>query len=121
MIEIKAYLVEYTIEDYFKDNYYSLNRQNKLTSLYCCNKQLTSLEGIENCINLKELHCWNNQLTSLKGIDKCINLEYLYCNKNQLTSLNGIENLTKLKELWCDDLEDINKYKDKIKKITIFI
>jgi Leucine-rich repeat (LRR) protein len=119
MIKIKEYLVDYTLEDYFRDNNISLDRQKELTKLTCYTDKLTSLEGIENCINLKELHCWNNQLTSLKGIDKCINLEYLYCNKNQLTSLNGIENLSKLTYLYCDDIIDIQQYK--IENINIYL
>jgi Leucine-rich repeat (LRR) protein len=95
MITIK----EYTIKDWFIDNNYSLEEQNKLTSLNCFNDKLTSLEGIENCPNLEWLYCWNNQLTSL----------------------NGIEKLNKLTYLKCDDIEGIEQYDNKNIKINIFL
>jgi Leucine-rich repeat (LRR) protein len=100
MIEIKEYnLVDYTLEDYFIDNNYSLEEQKELTFLSCRNNKLTSLEGIENCTKLKELYCSTNQLTSLNEINKCINLKYLY----------------------CDNIIDITQYKDKIDYITIYL
>jgi Leucine-rich repeat (LRR) protein len=77
MIKIKEYLVDYTLEDYFRDNNISLDRQKELTKLTCYTDKLTSLKGIENCINLKELWCNNNQLASLKGIEHLTQLVYL--------------------------------------------
>jgi Leucine-rich repeat (LRR) protein len=116
MTEIK----EYTIEDYFRDKNISLEEQKELTSIYCSNKQLTSLEGIENCLNLEYLSCSYNKLTSLNGIKYLNKLKHLDCWDNKLASLNGIENLTNLVELYCDDI-DIMKYKDTNKFICIFI
>lgn len=72
-------------------------------SLICCDKQLTSLKGIEKFINLKRFYCINNQLTSLEGIEHLHNLEELYCRTNQIVSLKGIENLKKLTTLDCRD------------------
>ena len=79
------------------------NIWNKITIIDCSNKNLTSLEGIENLVNLKELYCDNNQLTSLEGIENLVNLKFLYCYDNQLTSLEGIKlkNLVNLKYLNC--------------------
>jgi Leucine-rich repeat (LRR) protein len=75
--------------------------------IICCNNnQLTSLKEIENLINLTQLNCNNNQLASLKGIENLnslLFLEYLNCYYNKLTSLEGIENLINLKELFCSD------------------
>jgi internalin A len=138
---IKEYNITRSLEDYFRDENISLEEQNKLTFLNCYHNQLTSLEGIENCINLERLSCWNNQLTSLKGIEnltnlkrlycsynqltslkgieKCTKLTYLWCNHNQLTSLKELKKLTKLDYLWCDDIIDIDQYKDKIKDMNI--
>jgi protein phosphatase 1 regulatory subunit 7 len=110
-----------TLEDYFRNNNYSLKTQKELTIIYCHNEKLTSLEGIENCINLEKLYCNNNKLTSLKGIENCPNLEILDCEKNQLTSLIEIENCPDLKNIFCDDLEDINQYKDKIENMNIYL
>jgi hypothetical protein len=76
---------------------------DQITFLSCDNNQLTSLEGIENLVNLKILDCWNNQLTSLEGIENLVNLEALSCSNNQLTSLEGIENLINLEKLWCSN------------------
>jgi Leucine-rich repeat (LRR) protein len=118
---IKENIKDYTLEDYFRDNNISLDRQKELTKLTCYTDKLTSLEGIENCIQLKRLDCSNNELTSLEGIENCVKLEWLYCFNNQLMSLKGIENCTNLEWLYCDDLEDINQYKDKIKNIQIYI
>jgi Leucine-rich repeat (LRR) protein len=74
-----------------------------LEKLYCYDNQLTSLEGIENLVNLKRLCCGNNQLTSLEGMEKMVNLKILYCHSNQLISLEGIENLVNLEELCCSN------------------
>jgi Leucine-rich repeat (LRR) protein len=74
---------------------------DQITNLNCYQKNLDSLDGIENLIQLKTLWCNNNNLTSLNGIENLINLEYLYCYYNNLTNLDEIENLTHLKVLYC--------------------
>jgi len=74
---------------------------DQITILNCNDQSLTSLEGVENLINLKKLYCSNNNLTSLRGIENLINLEKLNCHNNNLTNLEGIENLVNLKELYC--------------------
>ena len=58
---------------------------DQIDVLNCSYKQLTSLEGIENLINLRKLYCQNNQLTSLDGIENLINLEILFCQDNQFS------------------------------------
>jgi len=73
----------------------------QITELDCSNKGLTSLDGIENLINLRWLTCSVNNLTSLKGIENLKNLILLNCHNDNLTSLKGIENLTELKYLFC--------------------
>ncbi len=72
-----------------------------LQFLYCDNNQLTSLEGIENLINLKGLSCTFNQIRSLNGIENLTNLNYFFCQNNQLTNLDEIEKLTNLEVLNC--------------------
>ena len=62
----------YGEEDWDDDNLTPVliiaKKQNKpydqITELSCSYNQLTSLEGIENLVNLKELYCHNNQLTN---------------------------------------------------------
>jgi Leucine-rich repeat (LRR) protein len=96
-------LVEYTLEDYFRNEKIRYKDRIELKELNLYNKKITSLEGIENCTKLTWLSVGNNKLTTLTGIEKCINLKYLYCYNNQLTSLKGIENLSKLEELNCNN------------------
>jgi hypothetical protein len=50
---VKEHIEEYLLEDYFRDKNISLDKQKELNSLNCSYKQLTSLKGIENCINLE--------------------------------------------------------------------
>jgi len=64
------------------------------------NKNIFSLDGIENFINLKELNCGLNKLTTLNVID-LLNLMTLECYSNQLTTLN-VQGLTNLIELRCE-------------------
>ena len=93
-----------------------------LERLYCGNNQLTSLDGIENLTRLRFISCWDNQITSLAGTDdgsvgleNLTNLERLYCWNNQLTSLEGIENLTNLKVLDCRYNRFTEEYKKHIR------
>jgi hypothetical protein len=79
------------------------NTWNNIEYLDCSNNQLTSLEGIENLVNLRLLYCSNNQLTILENIENLVNLERLYCRNNQLNSLDGIENLVNLEILSCSN------------------
>ena len=57
-----------------------------LTSLYCYDNQLTSLD-VSTCTALTDLTCSFNQLTSL-DVSGCTALTTLNCVYNQLTSLN---------------------------------
>ena len=71
-----------------------------LTSLFCGNNQLTSLDVSKNTA-LTDLECDRNQLTSL-DVSKNTALTWLYCGANQLTSLDVSKN-TALTELSCED------------------
>lgn len=67
--------------------------------LFLMSKGLTDLTGIEYFTGLTTLYCNDNQLTSL-DVSKLTNLENLLCSENQLTKLN-ISGLTNLKDLHC--------------------
>ena len=71
-----------------------------LTTLYCSENQLTSLDVSKNTA-LTTLSCSSNQLTSL-DVSKNTALTELYCNSNQLTSLDVSKN-TALTDLDCYD------------------
>jgi len=83
---------------------------DQITDLFCRSNNLTSLEGIENLVNLLRLDCSLNNLTNLGGIKNLINLQELYCYRNNLISLEGIENLSNLKLLHCssNNLTNLN-------------
>ena len=93
------------------------NIWNKITIIDCSNKNLTSLEGIENLVNLKILYCYMNRLTSIEGIKlkNLVNLERVDCHSNQLTNLEGIEDLVNLKDLYCDNNQFTIVYKNYLK------
>ena len=71
-----------------------------LTSLYCKNNPLTSLD-VSGCTALTELYCNNNKLTSLDATG-CTALEKLECYENLLTSLD-VSGCTALTELYCNN------------------
>jgi hypothetical protein len=70
-----------------------------LTTLYCQDNQLTSLDVSTNTA-LEVLRCHNNQLTSL-DVSQNTALTVLECSQNNLTTLDVSQN-TALTELECD-------------------
>jgi len=95
---------------------------DEITKLDGYNKELTSLEGIENLVNLKILFCGHNQLNSLDGVENLVNLEKLYCYHNHLTSLEEIENLVNLKELFLsvNQLTSLEEIENLVNLKTLF-
>jgi Leucine-rich repeat (LRR) protein len=73
-----------------------------LRELNCHLNNITSLNPLVKCINLRELNCHYNNITSLNPLVKCINLRELNCHYNQITSLDPLVNLINLQELNCD-------------------
>jgi hypothetical protein len=70
-------------------------------ALYCQRNNLTSLAGLERCINLEELYAYDNDLTSIKEIGNCPKLKNMFINSNKITSLEGIERCPKLLVIEC--------------------
>ena len=75
-----------------------------------CYNQITSLEGIENLVNLQILSCSNNQLTSLEFGDFSTEAFELGIDETDLRRFK------KLKELCCVRNQFSNEYKEYIKK-----
>ena len=69
-----------------------------ITSLYCPDNQLTSLD-VQGLNSLQSLNCSYNQLTSL-NVQSLNSLQYLECYNNQLTNLN-VQDLNSLQSLSC--------------------
>jgi hypothetical protein len=76
------------------DGEIQLSEALAITKLALNNQSLTSLNGIENFINLQELACNSNPLGIL-DLSALTNLIFVSCNSCQLTSLNlnGMYNL----------------------------
>ncbi len=81
------------------DGILSQTELSKVTSISANNSNITSLKGVEHFYNLTTLYCYNNKLTSLdmSGNTKLVKLA---CYGNQLTSLN-VTKCAELKELYC--------------------
>jgi len=62
---------------------------------------ITSIDGIENFINLFSFKCNTNFLTSLNGIQFLTSLSTLECHTNQLNNINETQNLVNLDAIDC--------------------
>jgi len=62
---------------------------------------ITSIDGIENFINLFSFKCNTNYLTSLNGIQSLTSLSTLECHTNQLSNINETQNLINLDSIDC--------------------
>ena len=74
---------------------------SSIKSVFCKDKEIFSLEGIQYLTNLTDLDVSNNQLTSLDIGNNAI-LRYLYAYENKLTSLD-VSNNANLESLWISN------------------
>lgn len=72
-----------------------------VTRVYCPERSIASLKGIEYFPSLTYLYCFTNNLTSL-DVSMHTALKELACHQNQLTSLNVTKNVA-LELLYCGD------------------
>ena len=103
----KAYLVENFDTD--GDGEISKEEAKNVTSIWCDNMGIYSLQGIEYFTSVLKIYCPNNKLTSL-DVSKNTTLLSLVCDANELETLT-IGNNSKFRELWCA--------KNKLKNIDI--
>ncbi|CAL5200609.1 unnamed protein product [Lathyrus oleraceus] len=78
---------------------------NKLEKLDLKFNNLTSLEGLRGCVNLKWLSVVENKLESLEGIQGLTKLTVLNAGKNKLKSMDQIGSLTTIRALILNDNE----------------
>ncbi|XP_078440907.1 leucine-rich repeat (LRR) family protein [Wolffia australiana] len=78
------------------------NFQNLARVDASCNN-LTSLEGLKSCINLKWLSVAQNKLQSLKGIESLSKLTVLIASKNMLRSMDEVQALKDIRALILND------------------
>ncbi|KAF3439439.1 hypothetical protein FNV43_RR17717 [Rhamnella rubrinervis] len=77
----------------------------KLEKLDLTFNKLTSLEGLQSCINLKWLSVGNNKLESLKGIESFTKLTVLNAGNNKLKSMDAVKSIASLRALILNDNE----------------
>jgi len=66
-------------------------------------KNITSLNGIENILNLRVFSCVQSNIRDLTQLSGLINLEYLYLMDNLINDITPLSNLTNLFELYIDN------------------
>jgi hypothetical protein len=81
------------------DGYLSTSEIDAVTSLSLSGRSIYSLKGIEYFSSLTSLYCTDNYLTSL-DVSRCSSLELLHCFRNRLTTLTLGTN-TRLARLNC--------------------
>jgi hypothetical protein len=64
-----------------------LKFRNVTGNFYCCDNELTSLEGCPESVG-GGFYCHDNELTSLEGCPESV-VKNFYCSVNKLTSLEG--------------------------------
>ncbi len=93
----------------------------KLKELYCYDTQITSLQPIENLINVEILGIYNSPIKDLSPVSNLIKLKELDCSSTQITTLAPLENLKKLTKLDCSktDITSLEPVRglDKLKEL----
>ncbi len=101
-----------------------------LVELHVKNNTLSSLDGLERCVNLQTLDARNNHLTTLtwappqlqrllvdnnrlrtlQGLERCMNLQTLHADHNPITTLRPLASCTQLQSLSVvgDDLQSLS-------------
>ncbi|XP_073476315.1 leucine-rich repeat- and IQ domain-containing protein 1 [Aquarana catesbeiana] len=72
-----------------------------LTVLLLNKNQVTSIHGLDNCINLRSLELSFNLITRISGLNSLINLQRFVLDHNQLISTRGLEATPLLTYLDC--------------------
>lgn len=124
----KAYLVEKFDTD--KDGEISEEEASKVTSIWCENMNIESLQGIEYFTSILKLYAPNNKISTIDLSQNKL-LRSLVLHDNQIVELN-LSNNTDLLEMWCDknkleslNLENCNKlvtlscYNNKLTNLNI--
>jgi hypothetical protein len=75
------------------------NADTMTGELYCGDRSISDLEGIQYFRNISILKCFNNNLTNIPDLSGLSRLTVLSCFKNELTALPWIGKLTSLREL----------------------
>lgn len=106
------------LENLGKDSDYSptISDMESLTSLYVINyndpedEQVSSLEGLQYCTNLKTLNLSDNKITDISPLSDLSNLSTLYISTNEISDISPLKNLSNLSklELSWNEISDIS-------------
>ncbi len=70
-----------------------------IDELNISNNNITSLNGIENILNLRAFIFINSNITDITPLSTLINLEYLYFGGNLISDITSLSNLNELRKL----------------------
>ena len=81
----------------YKDNFLCT-----VTHLSLENRNITIIENLDLCINLKVLYLYDNKLTKIQGLDKWTKLTHLSLERNLISKMEGLDNLRELTKLYLE-------------------
>jgi Leucine-rich repeat (LRR) protein len=82
----------------------------KLTIMEAAGKNITSIQGLENCVNLKELYLPDNQISDIHNLSYLTDLTKLNLGANQIGDISPLASLSRLTvlDLYVNQIEDIS-------------
>ncbi len=85
----------------------------QLTDLHIGDRNIISLTGIEQAVNLKNLGLWDNKIRDMSPLANLKNLTWLHLGSNPISDiepLSGLKNLTWL-GMWNNKISDVSHLK----------
>jgi len=81
-----------------------------ITYLYCEDREIQELAGIENLTSLQSLYLSSNQVSDVSGLSNLTSLQSLYLSSNQVSDVSGLSNLTSLQylSLYSNQISDVS-------------
>jgi len=82
----------------------------KLTIIEATGKSIISIQGLENCVNIKELYLSENQISDIHNLSSLTNLTKLNLGANQIGDISPLASLSRLTvlDLYVNRIEDIS-------------
>ncbi len=81
-----------------------------INTLSLSNKNIVSIEGIQNLLGLQKLDLWKSEVDDISPLAALENLVYLRISKTNVVDISPLEDLISLEELYLQetDIEDIS-------------
>ena len=88
-----------------------------LTCLYIINQNVTKIECLKNCLQLRELWICETGVEKIDGLEQCKKLQHLYLYGNRISRIENIQHLNRLKTLSLADnyiarIEGLQEFKE---------